>query len=128
MNRSILKYSFFKKLRRMHLITDQRYHSIIRPGYEYIARSEYFNEAYFCSRYGDLFPRGQNPISYYLSGGWRDAPCTSPLFDGAKYLRRHEDVRKAACPPLSLKKRAGLLEPRLRYNHYLLFNHQNWQL
>ena len=100
MNRSILKYSFFKKLRRMHLITDQRYHSIIRPGYEYIARSEYFNEAYFCSRYGDLFPRGQNPISYYLSGGWRDAPCTSPLFDGAKYLRRYEDARKAACPPL----------------------------
>ena len=35
---------------------------------------------------------------------------------------------KLLAPRCLLKKRAGLLEPRLRYNHYLLFNHQNWQL
>lgn len=77
------------------------------------AVSGYFDAVYYLARNPDLRTARADPLTYFLTTGWREGRNPSPDFDVTYYLRTHADVAAAGINPLVHYAQAGALEGRL---------------
>ncbi|GJD31119.1 hypothetical protein PMNALOAF_2372 [Methylobacterium adhaesivum] len=80
--------------------------------YDLVARSGWFDPAYYLRQNPDVAEAGLDPISHYLTGGFREGREPSAFFDGRGYGVRYPDVLLADIPPLVHWLRVGLREDR----------------
>ena len=84
--------------------------------YELLKRSKLFNGKWYLKQYPEVAKSGQNPISHYLSIGWKEGKNPSYLFNGNAYLDLYQDVKKANVCPLLHYIRDGKNEHRHIYS------------
>jgi hypothetical protein len=60
-----------------------------------------FSVSYYRSQNPDVAERGLDPLTHYLTEGWREGRKPHPLFDPAWYLRKYPDVEASGQEPLS---------------------------
>lgn len=74
-----------------------------------IMSSEYFDLAWYVSKYSDVAESGVNPAEHYLLHGATEGRLPGPNFDGNWYLSQYSDVAESNINPLL---------------HYILFGAQ----
>ena len=75
--------------------------------------SYHFDAAYYLSENSDVRDHGVDPLSHFLSTGWREGRSPSCRFDVGYYLRVNQDVAVAGINPLVHYVCAGSGEGRL---------------
>ncbi|HEV7458174.1 MAG TPA: glycoside hydrolase family 99-like domain-containing protein [Roseococcus sp.] len=80
---------------------------------ERIMQSGLFDPAYYLAANPDVEAAGMDPLSHFLSTGWRERRDPSPGFSVGGYLARYEDVRAAGVNPLLHYLQQGRREGRL---------------
>lgn len=99
----------------LHFEMIGKYKGIVPPITDYllIKKSKYFSKKYYKKKY----LRGMNvdPISHYLTEGWKKGFSPSKKFCGEEYLNRNQGVRRANICPLIHYERNGKFEGREIY-------------
>lgn len=79
----------------------------------------FFDSSFYKSTYGDVAASGADPLSHFLSVGWREGRNPNGQFDVAEYLRLNNDVEKAGINPFYHYIVSGKSEGRpLKSQHY----------
>lgn len=65
-----------------------------------LVQSGLFDPAYYLAANPDVEAAGIDPLSHFLSTGWRERRDPSPGFSVRGYLARYEDVRESGMNPL----------------------------
>lgn len=90
--------------------TDVFQRSVIEP---------YFDSSYYLSTYGDVAASGVDPLSHFMSAGWREGRNPNGQFDVTEYLRLNDDVKHSGINPFYHYIVAGKSEGRpLKSEHY----------
>lgn len=80
--------------------------------YDLVVRSGWFDAAYYLARNADVAEAGLDPVTHYLTGGFREDREPSAFFDGRGYAARYPDVVLADVAPLVHWLRTGIGEGR----------------
>ena len=65
-----------------------------------ISPHPHFSSSWYLKQRGDVRAAGLNPLSHYLSSGWRERASPHPLFDTNYYLSTYPDVVEIGQEPL----------------------------
>jgi len=79
--------------------------------YELISNSTFFNSQWYRNKY--LKNQKIDPVSHYISIGWKKGYNPSLRFDGNRYLEKNAGVKKANICPLIHYERNGKYEDRV---------------
>lgn len=77
-----------------------------------IARSGYFDPAYYLLKYPDCRRADVEPLWHFVDHGWKEGRNPSEKFDTSFYLRMNLDVKNAGCNPLIHYLQHGYYEGR----------------
>ena len=74
-----------------------------------ISPHPHFSSSWYLKQRGDVRAAGLNPLSHYLSSGWRERASPHPLFETGYYLSAYPDVLESgagATPPFPRRRLA----------------------
>ncbi len=75
--------------------------------------AEALDRAFYLATYRDVAEAGFDPVTHYLSAGWREGRMPAPWFDTNHYLNANPDVRDAGVNPFWHYLLSGRTEGRL---------------
>lgn len=105
-----------KTLRKLRVISKNAYKSIISlhaDGYNEIAESHYFNAKWYRKTYFSAQEdMSEDPVTHYLTKGWKIGCNPSAKFNNNAYLSENPDVMEANMAPLLHYERFGKNEKR----------------
>lgn len=80
--------------------------------YKIISSSKLFNRKWYVKQYPEIFQMQCDPVTHYLTIGWKEGKNPSNHFDGNTYLELNLDVKRANVNPLLHYEKYGRKECR----------------